>query len=314
MYHVSGSVSIVIPTKNRGNLLLEAVRSALEVKPRPLEVIVVDGGSTDGSLERLDELGDQIRLLRGKLPNAGATRNAGAAIARGDYLGFLDSDDTILPDKIGCLGRALDGDSTLGLVHGRTIVVDTHGWADQHATARQERAFQLGERVGTTFDGLALYCAMFTSATLIRRQAFHEIGGYDESLDAYEDWDLYLRISRRWRLGYEGCVSARYRIWPGNVAWDRTALGVIRVAEKHLADLPDLTTAAAHRARYGFLRRLAESNHVLVRPSETRRAAFAAARLSPLRALADKQVRGPLLRSFVPAALLRRRRPARPPL
>jgi glycosyltransferase involved in cell wall biosynthesis len=306
---MSGSVSIVIPTKNRGHMLLEAVRSALEVTPPPLEVIVVDGGSTDGSLERLPE--GAITVLRGDLPNAAATRNAGAAIARGDYLGFVDSDDTIFPDKIGCLGPALDRDATLGLVHGGTIVIDAQGESDVSATARQQRAFRIGERIGTAYEGLAHFCAMITSATLIRRQAFEEIGGYDESLDTYEDWDLYLRLSLRWRLGYEQCVSARYRIWTGNVAWDRTALGVIRVAEKHLAALPDLAPAAVHRARYGFLRRLAESNHVLVRPAETRRAAIAAARLSPLRALVDRQVRGSLLRSFVPAAVLHRRRPAR---
>ena len=312
MYHVTGSISIVIPTKNRGELLLEAVRSALDVEPRPLEVIVVDGGSTDGSLERLDEVGDQITLLHRELPNAAATRNAGAAIARGDYLGFLDSDDSMLPGKIGCLGPALDRDTTLGLVHGRVMVVDAHGGANPRVTSEQERAFLLGERVGTTYDGLALICAMFTSATLIRRQAFEEIGGYDETVDVYEDLDLYLRLSSGWRLGYERCLAARYRVWPGNVAWDRTAMGVIRVAEKHLAALPALTPAAERRARYGFLRRLAEANHILVRPFETRRAALAAIRLRPLGAIADRQLRGPLVRSFLPRALLRRRRPTMP--
>jgi GT2 family glycosyltransferase len=177
-------------------------------------------------------------------------------------------------------------------------------------TSLLERAFQLGERVGTTYDGLALVGQMLTSATLMRRQAFDEIGGYDESLDTYEDLDLYLRLSLKWRLAFARCVTATYRIWPGNVGWDRTALGIIRVSEKHLAALPDLTPGAAHRARYGFLRRLAEANHILVRPSETRRAALAAARLRPFGALADRRVRGPLLRSLLPARLLARRRPA----
>jgi hypothetical protein len=310
MYHVSGSISIVIPTKNRRDRLLEAVRSAIEVVPRPFEVIVVDGGSTDGSIERLKELEGRITLLRRDLPNAAATRNAGAAVAHGDYLGFLDSDDLILPGKIGCLGPALDRDTTLGLVHGRVMVVDARGEPKPNVTSALERVFALGERVGTTYDGLALVGQMLTSATLMRRQAFENIGGYDESLDTYEDLDLYLRLSMGWRLGFERCVSATYRVWPGNVAWDRTALGIIRVAEKHLAAPPDLTPAAAHRARYGFLRRLAEANHILVRPSETRRAALAAARLRPLGALADRRVRGPLLRSFLPAKLLARRRPA----
>jgi glycosyltransferase involved in cell wall biosynthesis len=312
MLYVNGSVSVVIPTKNRGSKVVEAVRSALEASPAPLEVIVVDGASTDGSLGWLAEFGDRVKVISQDLPNAAATRNVGAGVARGDYLGFLDSDDTMLPAKIACLGAALDRDGELGLVHGRTIVIDQLGQVDKGRTAEQEQAFLKGEQVGTTFEGLALYCAMFTSATLIRRRAFEEVGGYDEALDVYEDWDLYLRLSLGWRLGYEACAAARYRVWPGNVAWDRTALGVVRVAEKHLANMPHLPAPTVKRARYALFRRLAEANHILVRSTETRNAAFAAARLLPMRAIADRQVRGPLIRSFLPASLLNRRRP-RPP-
>jgi len=312
MFYVNGSVSVVIPNKNRSTMVVEAVRSALEATPPPLEVIVVDSASTDGSIQQLAAFGDQITLVSKELPNAAATRNAGAAIARGDYLGFLDSDDAMLSGKVSCLGSALDRDERLGLVHGRTIVVDQRGQVDSNRTAEQELAFRKGEQIGTTFDGLALYCAMFTSATLIRRQAFEEVGGYDESLDVYEDWDLYLRLALRWRLGYEQCASAHYRVWPGNVTWRQTALGVIQVAEKHLANFPDLAPAAARKARYALLRRLAEANHILVRGPQTRRAAIAAARLQPLRAIADRQVRGPLVRSFLPASMLRRRRPRTP--
>jgi cellulose synthase/poly-beta-1,6-N-acetylglucosamine synthase-like glycosyltransferase len=309
MLYVNGSVSVVIPNKNRATLVVEAVQSALDASPPPLEVIVVDSGSTDGSIQKLAAFGDRITVVSRELSNAAATRNAGAAMARGDYLGFLDSDDVMLSDKLSCLGAALDRDDRLGLVHGRTIVVDERGQVDHHGTAEQELAFRRGAEIGTSFDGLALYCAMFTSATLIRRRAFEDLGGYDETLDVYEDWDLYLRLSLRWRLGYEQCPTARYRVWPGNVSWQRTARGVIQVAEKHLANLPQLSPDAARMARYGLLRRLAEANHILLRPSETRRAAIAAARLRPLTAVADPQVRGPLFGSFLPASLLRRRRP-----
>ena len=141
---------------------------------------------------------------------------------------------------------------------------------------------------------------------MFRREAFDAIGGYDEAFEAYEDWDLYLRLSLEDRLVYADCLTASYRIWPGNVAWDRTAAGLAAVAEKHLAKLPD-----GHRARYFLLRRLATSNHILLERGRSRRAAVAALRTSPLRALADAGVRGPLLRSFIPTALLRRRRATR---
>jgi glycosyltransferase involved in cell wall biosynthesis len=312
MLYVNGSVSVVIPNKNRGTMVVEAVRSALDASPAPFEVIVVDGASGDGSLDLLAEFGDRIKVISRDLPNAAATRNVGAAMARGDYLGFLDSDDAMLPAKIACLGSALDRDDRLGLVHGRTIVVDKLGHVDAGRTTEQDQAFLKGEQIGTTFEGLALYCAMFTSSTLIRRRAFEEVGGYDESLDVYEDWDLYLRLSLRWRLGYEKCATARYRVWPGNVAWDHTALGVVRVAEKHLTNMPALSPRTMKQARYALFRRLTEANHILVRGSQTRRAAIAAARLLPMRAFADRQVRGPFIRSFLPASMLSRRRPKSP--
>ena len=73
-------------------------------------------------------------------------------------------------------------------------------WPLPDQTAAQRAAFAEGAQIGTSYAALAFFCAMFTSATLIRKAAFESVGGYDESLDAYEDWDLYLRLSLKWRL------------------------------------------------------------------------------------------------------------------
>jgi GT2 family glycosyltransferase len=307
---MESAVSIVIPTLNRGPLLVEAVRSGVELGPRA-EVIVADGGSSDGSLALLEQFGDAVTVTRGSFPNAAATRNAGAVASRAPYLAFLDSDDIALPARISCLQPVLDHEPGVALVHGRTEVIDAEGRPNPAMTSAHERAFREAERLGTTYDALAGHCAMFTSATLVRRSAFEEVGGYDEALEVYEDWDLYLRLALRWRLVYERCVVARYRIWSGNVTWDRTAEGTVRVAEKHLAAPPDLPEPTLRRARYHFLRRIAASQHILVHRREAQRAALAALRLRPGAALTDSDVRGPLLRSFLPASVLRSRRPAR---
>src|SRR5258708_27165607 len=176
------SASVIIPTRNRGALVLEAVRSALDADGVD-EVIVVDGGSTDGSLESLRDFGDQIRLVEGSFPNAAATRNAGAAQARGAFLGFLDSDDLMRAGKIHCLAKALEGHNDVCLAHGQTTVIDADGRHVDAATTEQDRQLAEGERRGTTYRALADYCAMYTSATLIRRAAFEAVGGYDESLE-----------------------------------------------------------------------------------------------------------------------------------
>jgi len=305
---MASDVSVIIPTRDRGRLLLDAVRSALAVPEPPAEVIVVDAGSSDASIEALVELGDAVRVVRGG-GNAATSRNIGASAATSEYLGFLDSDDVMLAGKTTCLVDALAADSGTALVHGTTEVIDEDGMLQPEQTALQRAAFAEGDRLGTSYAAIAEFSAMFTSATLMRKSALESVGGYDEALDAYEDWDLYLRLSLRWRLSYADCLAARYRIWSGNVGWRRTAEWTIRVADKHLAALPELPPAERERARYGFLRRLASSHHILVERSPARRSALEAMRLSPRRALLDRDVRRPLVRSFLPARLLQARRP-----
>ncbi|HEX3248574.1 MAG TPA: glycosyltransferase family A protein [Pyrinomonadaceae bacterium] len=94
-------LSVVIPTWNRAHLVCDAVRSALVQRHRDVEVIVVDDASTDASGQRLEaEFGTRIRLLRlERGRGAGGARNAGARLARGEFVAFLDSDDVWLPGK-----------------------------------------------------------------------------------------------------------------------------------------------------------------------------------------------------------------------
>ena len=307
---MSSAVSVIIPTRDRGQLVVDAVRSALAAPNPPAEVLVVDTGSTDGSVEEVERLGQGIRVLRGDFRNPAKARNTGAAEAKGEYLGFLDSDDLLAAGKTSCLADVLASQPRAALVHGTTDVIGADGRPLPDKTAAQAKGFAFAQRIGTSYGALAGFCAMFTSATLIRKEAFDSVGGYDEALDAYEDWDLYLRLSLDWRLVYADCPAAVYRIWSGNVGWRRTAEWTIRVAEKHLAALPPLPPGEWERARYGFFRRLALSHHVLVNRRAAVRAAFAAARIAPVQALHDSDVRRPLLHSFLPPRVLFRRRPA----
>ena len=304
-------VAIVIPTLNRASVLGGAISSALRCEPAPDEIVVVDCGSTDDTRTVVRSFGDEVQLIQRKLPNAASARNVGLAETRTPYVGFLDSDDEALPGKTGGLSTRLDASHAVALVHGTTEVVEADGAPSQRRTTQADEERARAREVGTNYQALASFCSMYTSATLMRREALEQIGGFDESLDVYEDWDLYLRLSLTWRLEYTEVPAARYRAWPGNVAWDQTAAGVCRVAEKHLGMLPSVPEAMRGEAEWGFLRRLATSRYTLVKLAEARRAAWTAFRSEPARTLADRDLRRVLARSWLPVRVLERRRSGR---
>jgi hypothetical protein len=300
-------VAVVIPVLDRERTLESAIRSALACDPPPTELVVVDCGSSDGSVEVARGFGDRVRVLEVPGANAGTARNAGAASSRAPLLGFLDSDDEALPAKTGGLSESIEADPSTVLVHGMVQVIDENGAPLPEDTARLKTQQDRATTWGTSYEALAGMCSMYTSATLISRSAFEAVGGYDETLDVYEDWDLYLRLSRVGGLTYADVPAARYRRWGGNVPWDRTARGTIEVARKHLATL----AGDADGARFGFQVRLAGSHYTLLEVTEARAAALEALRLDPRRAFASAEVRRALTRWLLPRGILQRRRPPR---
>jgi hypothetical protein len=273
--------------------------------------VVVDCGSTDDTASVVRSFGDDVALIERRLPNAASARNVGLAETRSPYIGFLDSDDVALPGKAGALAAALDSRPGVALAHGTVEVIEADGTSSPERTSRLDDERQRAQRAGTDYATLASVCSMYTSATLIRREALVKIGGFDESLDVYEDWDLYLRLSLAWSLKYADVPAAKYRAWPGNVAWDRTAAGVCQVAEKHLGMLPSVPEAMRTEAEWGFLRRLASSRYTLVELAEARKAAWRALRSEPARTVADRDFRRVLTRSWLPRGVLERRRSGR---
>ena len=111
------TVSVVIPTYNYGRYLATAIESALAQTFVPLEVIVVDDGSTDDTPQILETFGNRIQTIRQLNQGAGAARNTGIAAARGEYVAFLDSDDIWKPRKLQMQIARFDADPALGLVH-----------------------------------------------------------------------------------------------------------------------------------------------------------------------------------------------------
>jgi hypothetical protein len=305
-------VTIVIPTFNRAGVVREAIASALQCDPTPAEVIVVDCGSTDATQDVVRPFGDAIRYVTGSYPNAAAARNAGAALVRTQFIGFLDSDDVMRAEKLTCLVPLLGANDRAVVAIGRTAFIDEDGDPLPEFNRRLGRAYDVSERLGSSYAGQAARSTAYTSATLLRRTSFEEIGGYDETLPSMEDWDLYLRMSLMGDVLLTRCIAADYRVWEGNVGSDRSARGTLAVARKHLAHPPDLSRHELSVARCSLNLRAALSLQTLGDRAAARRALVAAAGARPERAVVTPTFWRLLAASSLPRVSVQNRRERQP--
>jgi glycosyltransferase involved in cell wall biosynthesis len=196
-------ISVIIPVYNRADRVGAAVRSVVGADVEPVEIIVVDDGSTDGSGEAaeaaLSALGPQAagRVLRQGNGGAAAARNAGAAAARGAFLAFLDSDDLWLPWTLAALRDALrDHPRTEAIFFALAESAAPAGAAAIPREAALSRTYPnfLQAFLGEGAAGDPRIFLLGSGNLLIRRTTFEAIGGFDVALRTAEDQDLFLRL------------------------------------------------------------------------------------------------------------------------
>jgi GT2 family glycosyltransferase len=204
------SVTVIIPTYNRRPHLLAAIESVLRQTYTDWELIVVDDGSQDGTLDAIQPYLADRRFQYVSQPHVGrsAARNYGAHLARGEWLAFLDSDDLYLPGALAAhlvvCGESPDLAMTLG------------GYEYINDDGRR-----LGERRPWDESGLALAdwlfnCLGVPGSVMIRRDWFQRAQGFDSSLHMAEDWDLFLRLAQAGcPMGWTRAAVCQYRQHPG---------------------------------------------------------------------------------------------------
>ena len=243
-------VSVVIPTYNRAELVQEAADSVLAQSYRPLELIVVDDGSTDTTAAALARR-PALRTLRQEHTGMpGQVRNAGARLARGEYLAFLDSDDLWLPHK---LAQQVAAAQAAGDVISHT----RERWVRGGRVISQRS--QRHRRRGDLFPDSLRKCVLGPSTVLLRRAAFEQAGGFREDLEIAEDYELWLRLTARYRVGYvtqelvikraghAGQLSERYgqiEIFRLRALRDLVAGGHFGAASHHAAACAELARKA----------------------------------------------------------------------
>lgn len=186
------TVSAVIPTYNRAHLVGRAIQSVLNQTYQDFEIIVVDDGSTDNTEEVVKSFNDpRIRYIRHDQNRGGsAARNTGIKMARGEYIAFQDSDDEWLPEKLEKQMRVFENaPAEVGVVY-------TGFWRIEGDRRTYIPSDKISQKEGNIQGELLKGNFVTTQATVLKKECFEKAGMFDQRLPRFQDWELFIRISK----------------------------------------------------------------------------------------------------------------------
>lgn len=240
-------VSIIIPCLNGERFLAEAISSALAQSHENVEVIYVDDGSTDRSLEIARSFA-QVTVLSQANAGISVARNAGLDVCDGAFVVFLDADDRMATDAVRDHLEAFAGQPAAPMVYGASRIIDEQG----------EVIEQIPVATGyMTRDEILVSLTPNTSQSMFRRDAVEAAGRFTPGVILVEDFDLYLRISRDAGLYCHGRLVADYRRHPDQVT-RRLADNLVCILEAIDRFLPSVDD----RARRAALRKTARATWI----------------------------------------------------
>ncbi|HEY8667665.1 MAG TPA: glycosyltransferase family 2 protein [Tepidisphaeraceae bacterium] len=206
------SVSIVTPSYNQGRFIAATIDSVLNQNYPNVEYVVMDGGSTDQTVEILKGYGERIAWVSERDDGQSDALNKGFGRTRGEILGWLNSDDTYSPGAIAAAAEYFATHPDVAMVYGDADYIDATG--GRIGRCAHVEPFNLHR---------LLYYSDFIvqPAAFFRRSAFEAVGGIDASLHFCMDYDLWLKIGGRFKMAYLPRVLANFRWFGGN----KTAVG-----------------------------------------------------------------------------------------
>ena len=236
--HGQAQITVVIPVLNAADFLADSLQSVRNQQNCNFEIIVVDDGSTDGSLEIAYKFANRV-LQSGGREGPSACRNLGVSVSTAEFIAFLDADDLWVPDHLSQSLAAFESHHNSSLIF--SCVQAFAG--DSYVSCPGKNVAQ-----NVPFDAkyLLLQKNIVTQITVIvRRQDFALVGGYDEKIRLAEDYDLWQRLSMVGPFIYIPTVAAYYRVHPNqataNLAgliaagWERRFSHVERLRDSGLA-------------------------------------------------------------------------------
>ena len=186
------NISVVIPSYNRKDFLKRSIDSAINQTKKPLEIIVVDDGSTDGTETMIKSDYDFVKFIKQKNKGVSAARNIGIKVSIGEWICFLDSDDEWKKDKLEKQINAMKSNPGYKFFHSNEI------WIKNGIRINQKKKHK--KYGGDIFDKCLDMCRISPSSVMIDKTVFDEVGNFNENLVVCEDYELWLRICDKYRV------------------------------------------------------------------------------------------------------------------
>ena len=192
-------VSVVIPTYNRANLITKTIESVLAQTFRDFEIIVIDDGSTDNTMEIVSTF--PVKYVKQQNQGPGAARNKGIELSTGEYVAFLDSDDVFFKDTLAKNVAILDSHPKVGISYGQAYATDEKGnILDIEPISKKSCIRQGWEELG---NYLRTGYHVTMSTVLVRRSCLEEVGGFKAAFrSGSEDLDLWIRLAKKCEVAY----------------------------------------------------------------------------------------------------------------
>jgi glycosyltransferase involved in cell wall biosynthesis len=252
-------VSVLIPTYNRRDYVVAAIESVLAQDFTDHEVIVVDDGSTDGTVDLLQPYANTIRVIRTSNQGPALARNVGMQAARGDYIAYLDSDDLYYPCKLGLQTALLDARPDIGMVYTEFSGFSDDGfWDEFHLRRYHASAYERGGReyqqiftehwplkevltagrlagleqwsyrtvyAGNIYEQYLFNTVVFTNSMMFRRSLLARIGLQQKRFGMFHDLEFALRLCRDAPAAFIDVPTYKLRYHAGQISTTRRPTG-----------------------------------------------------------------------------------------
>ena len=199
-------VSVVIPAYNKAELTVKTVESVLSQTYKNIEIIVVDDGSTDNTKDLLKPYVGKIQYIHKDNGGACSARNVGIRKSTGEYICLIDCDDTYLPKKIEKSVAYLEKHPECGFVHTAAYLVDEKG------NIITQHSHKWAHKTGWISKYLLFKNFICNSTVVIRKSCFEKVGLFDEEIFTPGDWDMWLRLSENYKVGYISKPLTKYMV------------------------------------------------------------------------------------------------------